>query len=847
MEQIVFGMLAHVDAGKTTLTESLLYTAGEIEEIGRVDHGTAFLDTDALEKSRGITIYSKEARFTYENRGYTLMDTPGHVDFSPEMERTLQILDYAILVISGSDGVESHTETVWRLLRKYSIPTFLFVNKTDLPEVNIDEIMEELKSRLDSRCTNFSTAQDSPDFLEQVALCDESLLSQFMDGETLTQEDIRHGIHKNLIFPCHFGSALKLEQISEFLADIHQYSHSTPMNNNKIGGKIFKITRDSQGNRLTHLKITSGALAVRDTLRIGDYDEKITEIRLYSGKKFDFDKSVGTGTVCAVTGLQHSQAGQSFGVEKPIFSPSLAPVLTYTLDLPHDLEPNVALPQLKQLQEEDPALEILWVEEKQSIQLRIMGDVQLEVLTSVIAERFGYEIAFSQRSIIYRETLAPNQLLEGVGHYEPLRHYAEVQIHLEGIAEGSGVVVESDCPSSVLEQQHQNLILSYLREGNFRGKLTGSPLTDIKITLKSGKAHQKHTVGGDFFEATYRAVGQGIMQGKLLLLEPWNKVTLKIPHDKVGRGMSDFQRMGGTCEIGQTEGDFTHLSGSAPIGMMGNYATAVASYTGGRGSCSLAFLGYRPCVDTASVVHSMNYTVDFPRDSVFCKHGSGFVVNWEDVPSYMHRESSLPKEIEEIPVAVIRQQSRQYANALAEDKDLMEIFQRTYGKISPEKIRNFSKKEEYTPKTTSFSIAKKEKFLLVDGYNIIFAWEDLAEIARENLDSARQDLLNLLCNYQGFTKEQVIVVFDAYRVKGGVGTVEPYHNITQVFTKEAETADMYIEKATRSLATEYYVRVATSDGLEQLIILGQGGHRVSARGLRGEIDQMNRALRQFYS
>ncbi len=843
MEEIIIGMLAHVDAGKTTLTESILYEAGALSELGRVDHGTAFLDTDALEKSRGITIYSKEARFSQGGKAFTLLDTPGHVDFSPEMERSLSVLDYGILVISASDGVQSHTETLWRLLKQHNIPCFLFINKMDLPDLQVEDLMEELKSKFDYRCTNFSVDQGDSGFLEQVALCDEQLLSLYMDQQTLQQEEIRQGIAEQMIFPCYFGSALKLEGVGALLEGIRTYTQGTAQNNGKIGGKIFKITRDSQGNRLTHLKITSGALAVRDVLDMEGELEKVTEIRLYSGEKYEITPSVGTGTICAVMGLHHSEAGKSFGVEPALAPPVLAPVLTYRLHLPPGVDVNMALPQLKQLQEEDPALKIHW--EQGEIHLQLMGDVQLEVLSWVISQRFGYQVRFGERNIVYRESLAEGQKIEGIGHYEPLRHYAEVQVHLEPLARGAGMEYVSTCPSSVLEPQYQHLILSQLREGHFVGKLTGSPLIDMKITLTAGKSHQKHTVGGDFREATQRAVGQGLMQGKMILLEPWSKLRLQLPSAQVGRAMSDFQRMGGSCEISQVLGEESILTAQAALSQLGNYASTLASYSGGRGSCQQSFLGYLPCVDSLSVIAQKKYQPNFPCDSVFCKQGAGFVVPWEEVPQHAHSLSSLPKEVVEEPVQVVRQRCRAYASTLAEDKDLMEIFQRTYGKLSEDSLVKFQKKAQAPSAVTVKPQRKREKFLLVDGYNIIFAWDSLAELGRDSLDSARERLLQVLCNYQGFTKTEVIVVFDAYKVKGGVGAVEPYHNITQVFTKEAETADMYIEKASRSLALEYDLRVATSDGLEQLIIFSQGAQRLSARGLWEEIQQMERAIAAF--
>ncbi len=847
MNQIIFGMLAHVDAGKTTLTESLLFSAGAIDEIGRVDHGTAFLDTNPLEKTRGITIYSKEARFTMkeENLEVTLLDTPGHVDFSPEMERCLSVLDYAILVISGSDGVQSHTETVWRLLRSHKIPTFLFINKMDLPDLEESELMEELSSRLDSRCVNFSQ-NDSDDFLEQVALCDESLLSCFEKG-TLDGDAICRGILENSVFPCFFGSALKLEGIDAFLQGITQYTCSTAQDRKKFGGKVFRITRDDSGNRLTHIKVTSGNLGVKDSLDINGVSEKINQIRLYSGGKYEIVRSVATGTVCAIVGLNESQGGMSLGIEQNVIPTTLAPVLTYTLEILDDIEPNFALTQLKQLQEEDPALVIQWMEEGQCIQVQIMGDVQLEVLSSVILERFGFGVAFGERSIIYRETLAENQLLEGVGHFEPLRHYAEVVLHLSPLPVDSGLVFEVDCPTHILPEQYQNLVLTHLKEKIHRGILTGSPLTDLKITLKGGRAHQKHTTGGDFREATYRALRQGLLQGVSVLLEPWCKVWLKLPNQNSGRGLSDIQRMGGTCEITQILEEFSILEGSAPLSQLGNYGNSVISYSGGRGSCQIGFLGYRACGNAAAVIADMAYipSADECGDSIFCKNGAGFSVSWENVHKHMHCGSFLPKSVEEDTVSVVRQRVSRYGDSLAEDKDLMAIFERTYGKISSEKLHSVRSFQRNSPEVIIKVNKTKPVFLLVDGYNIIFGGEESSALARESLDSARVNLMNILCNYQGYYSCEICVVFDAYKVKNGVESVEKYHNITVVYTKESETADMYIEKATRRLFDDFLVKVATSDGLEQLIILGQGGFRMSARQFWLEIEKMNLELKQF--
>lgn len=846
MKQLILGMVAHVDAGKTTLTESLLYHGGSLKEMGRVDHGTAFLDTNDLEKARGITIYAKEARFTLENQlDITLLDTPGHIDFSPEMERSLQVLDYAILVISATDGVESHTETVWQLLRQHKIPTFFFINKMDLPDLEQETILEEMNQKLGHKCCNFSL-KNYDELLEQVALCDESLLSEYLETQTLSTDTMIDTITNSNIFPCYFGSALKNQGITEFLEGIATYAQGTENSSGKFGGKVFKITRDAQGNRLTHIKVTSGALAVKDILEIGEHSEKINEIRLYSGEKHEKVHSVATGTVCALLGLQHSQVGDGLGIEKPSPPTVLAPVLTYGLVLPPEIDPNLAYNQLKQLQEEDPALEIIW--QDKALQIQLMGDVQVEILQKVIEERFQMAVTFAERSIIYRETL--EELTEGVGHYEPLRHYAEVQIHLQPLPPDSGLQFVSQCPLSVLEQNHQNLILTHMKEKIHRGVLTGAPITDLKIILTNGRAHQKHTVGGDFREATYRAIRQGLMSGKSILLEPWSKLKLQVPTTYVGRALSDIQRMGGTLEPTTVHEDHTILEGSAPISQLGNYQSTLISYTGGRGKISTALLGYRPCAVPAPILAASGYDplrdLENPVDSIFCKQGAGFAVSWENVPDYMHTETSMAPEPEpEEPPQVLRQRFTNYASTMAEDKALLEIFQRTYGKTNADKLSQYRKTAPDPTPQIILPRRKKEDYLLVDGYNVIFDWADLSVMAEENLDSARVALLNTLCNYQGFRQCHVIVVFDAYRVKGGRGSVEKFHNIDVVYTKEAETADMYIEKVTHALAEDYNVRVATSDGLEQVIILGQGGLRMSARALYEEVQAMHRAMRKF--
>lgn len=859
MKEIILGMLAHVDAGKTTLTESLLYEGKAIKTVGRVDNGTAFLDTNPLEKSRGITIYSKEARFTYEESQFTLLDTPGHIDFSPEMERSLSVLDYGILVISATDGVQSHTETLWNLLHKHNIPCFLFLNKMDLPDTDVEEILTHLKEKLSAFCVDFTLESENNDaFLDEISLCgDETLLEQYLETGTIPPSETAKLIKQRKIFPVFFGSALKLQGLPPFLQALHRYTLPITSRGRDFSAKVYKITRDSNGNRLTHVKITGGNLAPRDLLETG---EKVTEIRLYSGEKYQSVSSVGVGKICALAGLQESKSGDVFGGEPPVPPPVLAPVLTYSLDLPTGTEPTQALKQIKELQEEDPALEVHWIGSKKKIQIQIMGDVQIEILSQVLKDRFDLEVTFSQREIIYRETLPMGQTLIGVGHFEPLRHYAEVMLQLEPLPVDSGLQFAVDCKG--LSTAHQHLVLSHLQERILTGILTNSPLTDLKITLLGGKAHQKHTEGGDFREATFRALRQGLMQSSSLLLEPWVTVEFLLPTPYVGRTMSDLQRMGGDVSPPQPHpcwDDFSTLHGTAPLSQLGNYQASLRSYSQGRGTMQSRLLGYRPCQNTASVVKKFGYDPmkdpEHPPESIFCKQGAGYSVPWEEVHQHCHCE--LPKEeVVEEPVAVRRQRVKNYESQLAEDKDLMEIFQRTYGKIDSEKfqhrIHSNQLNQGNTPKNTHDQgkipikpWRMEEEYLLVDGYNIIFAWDDLEALAQEHLDSARVQLLNQLCNFAAYRQCEVIVVFDAYKVQGGQGSIQSFYNITQVFTKEAETADMYIEKVTHQLGRTYKVRVATSDALEQRIILGHGALRLSAQGLWEEIQLMNKSMKKY--
>ena len=853
MRKLVVGILAHVDAGKTTLSEALLYQSGALRRLGRVDHQDAFLDTDAMERERGITIFSKQAVFSLKDTEVTLLDTPGHVDFSAEAERTLQVLDCAILVISGTDGVQAHTRTLWRLLERYHVPTFLFINKMDLAGADRSAVLAGLKQRLGSGCVDFSGERDES-FREEAAVCDESVLERYLETGVLTDGDLRRMVGKRKLFPCWFGSALKLEGVSEFLEGVEQYA-PVPAYPETFGARIYKIARDGQGTRLTYLKVTGGTLRVKSLLTnrrpgLGEdqvWEEKADQIRIYSGAKFRTVEEAPAGTVCAVTGLSRSRAGEGLGLEAGWTAPALEPVLTYQVLLPEGTDPHTALGNLRQLEEEDPQLHIAWNEQTRQIHVQLMGEIQLEILQRMIRERFGLEVAFGPGTICYRETIAAP--VEGIGHFEPLRHYAEVHLLLEPGERGSGLEFGTACPEDQLEGRWQRLVLTHLAEKEHLGVLTGSPITDMKITLAAGRAHVKHTEGGDFRQATYRAVRQGLMQAENILLEPWYDFTLEVPAPLVGRALSDVQRMGGETEPPQTMGEMTMLTGRAPVSAMRNYAREVTAYTRGTGQLQCVFRGYAPCADQASVVEAAGYDperdVDNPPDSVFCEHGAGVTVKWQDVPARAHVESGLrlgePEEKEE-SAGPDRSRGERYAGTLAQDKELMAIFERTYG---PVKQRAFQpprppRRPESSPEPDKRHIRPQkggEEYLLVDGYNIIFAWDDLKAVARDNLDAARKQLCDLLCNYQGVRKCHVIVVFDAYKVKGGLGSVEKYHNIHVVYTKEAETADAYIEKATYEIGREHRVKVATSDGPEQLIILGHGALRLSAAAFRAEMEE----------
>ena len=847
-KQIVLGILAHVDSGKTTLSEAMLYRAGVTRRLGRVDHKDAFLDTDALEKARGITIFSKQALLTAGDTDITLLDTPGHVDFSTETERTLQVLDYAVLVVSGTDGVQSHTETLWRLLRRYHVPTFVFVNKMDLPGMERQELLARLNRRLGEGFVDFGAEQADRD--EALALCDENLMDRMLDAGQLQDADLIPAIARRHVFPCWFGAALKLEGVDALLDGLDRYTRPAPALE-AFGAKVFKVSQDEQGARLTWLRVTGGELKVKAQLT-GEADgepwaEKANQLRLYSGAKYTLTEAIGPGQVCAVTGLTKARPGEGLGAERDSDLPVLEPVLSYQVLLPEGADVHAALGKLHRLEEEEPQLHVVWNETLGEIHVQLMGEIQLEVLRSLLAERFGLEVEFGPGGILYKETIT--EPMEGVGHYEPLRHYAEVHLKLEPLPRGSGMQFAADCREEVLDKNWQRLVLTHLEEKQHLGVLTGSPLTDVKITLIAGRAHLKHTEGGDFRQATYRAVRQGLMLAKSQLLEPWYAFRLEVPAENIGRAMSDIQRMEGTFDPPESGEETAVLTGFAPVSTMRSYPMEVVSYTRGRGHLSLTLDGYRPCHNAQEVIAAIGYEpehdLDNPADSVFCAHGAGFVVPWDQVRSHMHVDSGWGKSIRpEQEAAVPQRRAMAYRATLEEDAELLKIFERTYGPIKRDPLAAFrpvQKRERPDFAAEQWEIAPE--YLLVDGYNIIFAWDELNALSKESLDAARHKLMDILCNYQGFQKCVLILVFDAYRVPGSPGSIEQYHNIHVVYTKEAETADMFIERVTHEIGRNRRVRVATSDGMEQIIILGHGALRVSARMFHEEVQNVEKQIR----
>ena len=892
MKKLVIGILAHVDAGKTTLSEELLYLCGEIRKIGRVDHGDAFLDTYELEKERGITIFSKQALLKTENMEVTLLDTPGHVDFSAEMERTLQVLDYAILVINGMDGVQSHTMTLWRLLERYQIPTFLFVNKMDQQGTDHDALLNDLKQHLHENCVDFGRTQDAdygmyeltPEQLENIAVCEEDLLETYLETGIVEDRDIVRLIVQRKIFPCYFGSALKEKGVKDFWNGVQKYT-AEPKRPTEFGAKVFKIARDEQGNRLTYMKITGGSLKVKTLLSSNSngqslpgrkaeeaaWEEKADQIRLYSGAKYELTSEAEAGTVCAVTGLTRTYPGEGLGIEQESELPILEPVLNYQIILPDDCDPHQMLQKLRQLEEEEPQLHILWDSQFSEIHAQLMGEVQIEILKKLIWDRFHVAVEFGAGSIVYKETVA--EPVEGVGHFEPLRHYAEVHLLIEPGEPGSGCQFFTACSEDVLARNWQRLILTHLEEKEHIGVLTGSPLTDVQITILTGRAHAKHTEGGDFRQATYRAVRQGLRKARNILLEPYYEFRLEVPAEMIGRAMADVQKMQGTFDAPEVEGETAILKGTAAVAQMRDYQKEVVSYTHGTGKLFCSLKGYAPCKNQDEVVQNIGYDpeadLENPTGSVFCAHGAGFVVPWDQVEAYMHLQSGVDMDeldseswYEDVESAqnpgtavdnanISRNISGKngkfsYSGSYEEEEELQAIFERTFGPMKRDRTAFQKKTVHSSTPATRYRAGKprQEEYLLVDGYNIIFSWEELNELAKENIHAACDKLMDILSNYQGYRKCTLILVFDAYKVEGHVEEIITYHNIYVVYTKEAETADQYIEKTVHRIGRQYQVTVATSDGLEQVIIMGQGAHRISAQGLKKEIEDTEKTARE---
>lgn len=850
MRKITLGILAHVDGGKTTLSESVLYLTGKIRKLGRVDHKDAYLDNFQMERDRGITIFSKQAVFEYKDMEVTLLDTPGHVDFSTEMERTLQVLDYAVLLVSASDGIQGHTETLWKLLARYQIPTFIFVNKMDMPNVSGDFVLHELKEKFGDNIVRF---QGDVGILEDIAMTDENVLEEYMETGNISQETITELIFGRKLFPCYFGAALKLEGVEDLLEGIFKYTFET-VYSDKFGAKIYKISKDNNGNRLTHMKITGGKLSVKESIKgssidSGEWEEKVNEIRIYSGEKYQPVGSVVAGDVCAVTGLTKTCSGQGLGQEEESEPPGLIPVLCYKIIPPDEVNINQAYLKIKELEEEDPTLQLKWNGEKQEITANVMGPIQIQVLKQLIKERFDMDVEFGSAGILYKETIGDSVI--GVGHFEPLRHYAEVHLLLEPAEPGSGIILDSKVKENDLAKNWQRLILTHLAEKEHKGVLTGAPITDICITIVAGKAHLKHTEGGDFRQATYRAVRQGLKKAKSVLLEPYYDFTLDVPADCVGRAMNDISRMYGYTNSPQLSESNATLKGYAPVSEIWNYITEVNEYTHGKGRLTLKYKGYAPCHNEEEVINEIGYDsesdVNNPTGSVFCAHGAGFNVPWDLVEDYMHLkdETNLNNiEVGEITTINTDTPSKTRLNTYAGDKELEEIFERTFGKIKRKKIatptvRRYDSKPKVYKGNNKNNLAE---CVLVDGYNIIFAWDELKELAKDNIDGARDKLLDIMSNYQGYKGCTVIVVFDAYNVKRHTETVYKHDNVFVVYTRAAETADMYIAKTTHKMSSKYKVTVATSDALEQLIIMGHGALRMSAMNFLEEVKRVENLI-----
>ncbi|SEK93490.1 small GTP-binding protein domain-containing protein [Ruminococcus sp. YRD2003] len=849
MKTITVGITAHVDSGKTTLAEAMLYTSGQMRKLGRVDDGSSSLDTDSIERERGITIFAHQAEFTAGETRVMLLDTPGHVDFSSETERTMSVLDYAVLVISGTDGVQSHTATLWKLLRQYEVPVFIFVNKMDLITADKGAILSELRRRLSSDCCDFSG--EDVEISENAAACSEELMETYLSSGGLSDADISRAIAQRRLFPCFFGSALKMQGIERFIEILDRFT-AEPQRLTEFGASVYKISYDAKGTRLTHLKINGGRLSVRDELTYTDSEGsavsgKVSSVRFYSGEKFSTAECANAGEICSVTGLSGTYSGQGLGCSQNSAAAMLEPIMTYRVGLPKERSVYDILDDLRRLEDEDPQLHIVWNEQLREIHIQLMGAVQLEVLTKRIEMKYGYKVSFEDGAITYRETI--RSAVEGVGHYEPLRHYAEVHLLIEPLERGRGLEFRTDCPEDDLDRNWQRLILTHLKEKAHIGVLTGSPVTDIRFTLKAGRAHLKHTEGGDFRQATYRAVRQGIRSAESILLEPYYDYELEVPSESVGRAISDLQHFGAEFDQPETEGEMSVIKGSAPVSEIGTYQLDVNGYTKGRGRLTCTFSGYRECHDSERVIADIGYDCDSDiensADSVFCSHGAGYVVKWNEVPEHMHLPSCMAEEAPEDKPDTAR--IRRFAERTASDEELMAIFERTYGKLDRDPRRAFKKTKAVQPDTKNVKLPEYEgpDYLLVDGYNIIFAWDALKKIAAENLDAARSELINMMCSYQGCTGYEIIVVFDAYKVKGRHRDIEKYYNISIVYTKESETADSYIERVSHELSKKHRVMVATSDGLEQMIILGNGAMRWTAAELYERYRAAGEAMKEY--
>jgi small GTP-binding protein domain len=854
--QLVVGIFAHVDAGKTTLAESILYSTGAIQKAGRVDHKDAFLDTHELERERGITIFSKQAKFSMGTITVTLMDTPGHVDFSAETERTLQVLDYAILVINGMDGVQGHTVTLWELLKHHNIPVFVFINKMDQEGADKEELLAEIQTRLDANCLDFCEKEDV--LRENLAMCSESVMEQYLESGKIETKDVRELIESRQAFPCYFGSALKMEGVDAFLAGLEEYMQEKPYAD-EFGAKVYKVSRDEQGNRLTHMKVTGGSLKVKQLLcgehaRGGKWEEKVEQIRIYSGERYEVKQEVLAGTLCCVTGLGRTYAGERLGAETVSAEPILAPVLQYEVCFPSHCDVHEMYMKVRILEEEEPQLHVIWEEKNRKIYMQVMGEIQVEILKSIILERFGVAVTFAEGNIVYKETI--QELVEGVGHFEPLRHYAEVHVLLEPMENGSGISYAVDCSEDILDKNWQRLVLGHLKEKKHRGVLTGSDITDVKITLVSGRAHNKHTEGGDFRQATYRAVRQGLRRAKSILLEPVYDYRLEVPMDKVGRALSDIQKMAGTFSEPHMNGEVAVITGNAPVFNMRNYQMEVIAYTRGEGKFSCTLGGYEPCHNTEAIIEQIGYDaeadVENPTGSVFCSQGSGFTVKWDEVEQYMHVENrreyqAMKSDVERKPA--VAKASVVSDKSIYDDKELEAIFVKTYGEMDKRRMFESQSPRPKVKREKEVVYKKKEvrkQYLLVDGYNIIFAWTKLKELAEVDIAAARDKLCEILCNYQGYKQNILILVFDAYKVPGYKGEITKYKNISVVYTKEAQTADQYIEKTVQKMNGKADVTVATSDAMEQMIVWGWGAMRLSAEGLYKEIEVVNKEIHEKY-